>query len=201
MGKSKTSGIFTLHDWRLSFPRLWKPKAFQEGQEPRFEASFLGDPTNATHQEEIKILKELAKKLIRDTWGEKPGDLKLCFGLADENPTKAKYEGYKGMFYLVTANTSRPTVANRSRVAVVEGEKEAPFDGCYVVTRPTLWTQDNKFGKAVRCNLRIVQFSKPGPAFSGSAPASAEDELEMLGDKSSASGGGGATPVDDEMEL
>jgi hypothetical protein len=65
-----------------------------------------------------------------------------------------------------------------------------------VNTNVTLWTQDNKFGKAIRANLRIVQFVKDGKAFSGSAPANADDEFEALGD--SPSGKGGATSVDDD---
>jgi hypothetical protein len=49
MAKAPTSDIIKLKNVRLSFARLWKPKAFQEGQDPRFEATFLLDPSNAEH--------------------------------------------------------------------------------------------------------------------------------------------------------
>jgi Protein of unknown function (DUF2815) len=77
-------------------------------------------------------------------------------------------------------------VYGRQRQPVVEGDKEAPYSGCFLNTNITLWTQDNTFGKAIRANLRIVQFAKDGPAFSGAAPARAEDELEALEDKTPA---------------
>ena len=186
MAKSKTSEVIKLKNARGSFLRLFKPKAFQEGQTPRYEATFLLDPTNADHAAAIAQLKTEAKKLIAAQWGEKPAGLKLCFGDADKDETKAKYDGYKGMFYITTANTERPGVYGRQRQPIAEGDREAPYSGCYVNTNITLWTQDNKFGKAIRANLRIVQFSKDGEAFSGAAPARAEDELEALEDKTPA---------------
>lgn len=186
MAKSKTSEVVKLKNVRGSFLRLFKPKAFQEGQTPRYEATFLLDPTNAEHAAAIAQLRAEAKKLIAAAWGEKPAGLKLCFGDADKDETKSKYDGYKGMFYVTTANTERPGVYGRQRQPVAEGDREAPYSGCYVNTNITLWTQDNKFGKAIRANLRIVQFAKDGEAFSGAAPARAEDELEALEDKTPA---------------
>lgn len=196
MAKALTSDLIRLKDVRLSFARLFKAKAFQEGQDPRFEATFLLDPTNPAHAEQIKEIRQAAAKLAKAKWGEIPEDLKKCYGLADEDPKKKKYDGYPGMFYLITANTQRPTVCNRLREAVVEGQPQCPYSGCYVNTNVTLWTQDNKFGKAIRANLRIVQFVKDGKAFSGSAPANAEDEFEALND--APGGKGGATSVDDD---
>lgn len=182
MAKSKTSEIIKIKNARGSFLRLFKPKAFQEGQTPRFEGTFLLDPTNAEHAATIAQIKAEAKKLIAAQWGEKPAGLKLCFGDADKDETKAKYDGYKGMFYVTTANTERPGVYGRKRQPIAEGDPEAPYSGCYVNTNITLWTQDNKFGKAIRANLRIVQFAKHGQAFSGAAPARADEELEALED-------------------
>lgn len=187
MAKALTSEIIKLKNARGSFLRLWVPKAFQEGQTPRYEGTFLLDPTNAEHAALIAQIKAEANKLIKAKWGEKPAGLKVCFGLADNDETKKKYDGYAGMFYVVTANTTKPTVVNRAREEVAEGAKGAPYSGCYVNTNITLWTQDNKFGKAIRGNLRIVQFAKDGAAFSGAAPPRAEDEFEAIGDTPGAS--------------
>ena len=49
MAKNVTSEKIPLTNVRLSFPALDKPKAFKEGIEPKFEASFLLDPTNKDH--------------------------------------------------------------------------------------------------------------------------------------------------------
>jgi len=141
--KALTSEVIKLVDWRLSFARLWKPKAFQEGQEPRFEATFLGDPSNEAHKAQIQAIKDAGKALAKAKWGDVPEDLKLSYGFADNNPVKKKYDGYPGMFYLASANTTKPTVIPRNKengawVQCKEGVGEAPYSGCYVNTNITL---------------------------------------------------------------
>ena len=79
MAKSETSEIIKIKNARGSFLRLFKPKAFQEGQTPRFEGTFLLDPTSPEHAETIKAIKEEAKKLIAAQWGEKPKKLGESF--------------------------------------------------------------------------------------------------------------------------
>lgn len=185
--KALTSELIKMKDVRLSFPRLWKAKAFQEGQEPRFEASFLLDPSKEAHKASIDEVEEAGKKLAIAKWGSVPEDIKYSYGYADKNPTKKKYDGYPGMFYIASANTTKPNIfgpnkTNNVWVGLNEGDKFAPYGGCYVNTNITLWTQSNKFGKAIRVNLRIVQFSKNGQAFSGAAPANPDDEIEGVGD-------------------
>lgn len=186
--KSLTSEIIKVKRARLSFPRLWVPKAFQEGQTPRYEATFLLDPSNEAQAAIISEIRNAAQKLVAAKWGEKPAGLKLCYGLADNDEVKKKYDGYAGMFYLVTANTTKPSVVGRTKEAdgkfreLKDNEKGAPYAGCYVNTNVSLWTQDNKFGKGIRCNLRVVQFVEDGKAFSGAAPVNPDDEIEALED-------------------
>lgn len=193
MAKSSTSDIIKLKNVRLSFPHLWKPKAFEEGQTPKYQATFLLDPSNKEHAALISQVKEAAKALTTKHWGEKPAGLKLCFGLADNDEKKAKYNGYPGMWYIAASNEDRPQVYNRRLAPVAETDKQAPYAGCYVNTNITLWTQDNKFAKAIRCNLRIVQFVDDGESFGGAPVVRAEEELELLEDKPAA----GVTEVDD----
>ena len=180
MAKSPTSDVIALKNVRLSFARLFKPKAFQEGQDPRYEATFLLDPSNADHAATISTIRAQAKKMIEDG-GYDAEDFKLCFGKGD----KKKYDGYKGMIYVSTNNRTRPTVVTRNRTPVQEGEPEAPYSGCYVNGSITLWLQDNKFGKRINANLRAVQFVKDGPAF-GVQPVDPEEEFEALGDSPAA---------------
>jgi hypothetical protein len=198
--KSMTSDIIKLKDVRLSFPRLWEPKAFQPGQTPRYEATFLLDPSNEAHAASIKEIRTAALKLAKAMWPdltvEELKELKKCYGNADESSVKRKYDGYAGMFYIASANTNAPTIVNRARAEVKPGQKEAPYGGCRVNTNITLWTQDNTFGRGIRCNLRIVQFNRDDTAFSGAAPARAEDEFDALGD---AKGKGAAVDLDDDL--
>lgn len=199
MAKSKTSPIIKLIEWRGSFLQLDKAKSFKPGQDPRYEATFLADPTREDHAKQIAELKAAAVELIKLQWGEKPAGLELCFGLADLHPKKSKYDGYKGQFYLVTANSEKPGVFNRTLEPVSPGNKQWPYSGAHVNTNVTLWCQDNAFGKAIRANLRIVQFNKDGTPF-GAGQADPNKEFTALGDAPS-SGGGAVTSVAGGFDL
>ena len=95
------------------------------------------------------------------------------------------YDGWQNMFVVVASNTVRPVVVNGKREPVMEGDKNAPYSGCYVNATVSLWTQNNKFGKRVNANLRGIQFLRDGPAF-GVAPVDADNEFELLGDQATA---------------
>jgi Protein of unknown function (DUF2815) len=168
---------------RLSFARLFNAKPFAPGQTPRFEASFLLDPSNKEHAATIATIKEEAKKLVIGA-GLNPKDFKLCFGPGEQK----SYDGYEGMFFVTSANTTRPTVVDRNRNPVAESDAQAPYSGSYVIGSVTLWLQNNAYGKRINANLRAVQFVKDGPAF-GVAPVKADEEFEALGDGAPAAGG------------
>lgn len=188
MAKSATSDVIKLPSVRLSFAKIYKPETFATGQDSRFSATFLLDPTKAEHKATIQQIQAAAKKLI-DEAGFKVSDFDVCFGHADKHPKKAKYDGYAGMFFLVASNKVRPTVVNRRREPVAEGDAQAPYSGCYVYGSITLWLQNNQYGKKINANLRAVQFEKDGEAF-GMRPVNAEDEFEPLEGEAAGTAGG-----------
>jgi len=197
MSKAKTtSDKIKLHDVRLSFGRLWTPKAFREGQAERFEGSFLFDPSSKLHMAKVKEIKSVALEVIKAKFnGKVPKDLDLCFGYSDGDPmviagneyrNKVKeYDGYPGMIYISSANKTKPKVVNRQRNAEtgkfdnVSEESGIVYNGCYVNATITLWAQDNEYGKRVNANLRAVQFLRDGDAF-GVAPVNADDEFDEV---------------------
>lgn len=116
--KTKTSPEIKIRRARLSFPVLWTPKPFREGQVPRFEATFLLDPTNADHKATIREMKQAIAKLAQEAYGDIPPEILDGSAVALHNnvvstinqETKAvitsqqkKYAGYKDMYYLVSA--------------------------------------------------------------------------------------------------
>ena len=178
MAKSNvTSDVIKIQQARLSFPQIWRPKQFEEGREATFQATFLLDPSDSAHAASIKEIKRAAKKVLVEAFGEVPAGFKRCFGLADKHPKKKEYDGYAGMFYLATGNSTRPTLVDRKRQDLEESDGVL-YAGCFVNTNVTLWTFDHpKGGQGVAANLRIIQFHSDGEAF-GNAPAKAEEELE-----------------------
>lgn len=203
---SVTSERIVLKNARLSFLRLEKPEAFEEGQKEKFQTTALLDPSNAEHAALISLVKQEAVKLCIEAYGEVPADIKaqpmdrLPFGLADNHPKKKEYDGYKGMFYVYAANTVRPGIGNRKTEAVLPGEPEFPYSGAYGNVSISLWAllgpKRIKYGSRIGANLRAVQFVKDGDAF-GNAPVSAGDEFDALEDNTPVGAPGGEDWEDD----
>lgn len=197
MSEGTTSDPIKLKNVRLSFARLFQPKAFREGQPKRYEGSFLLDPSDKMHQDQVKQIRKAALGVIKAKFnGKVPGDLDLCFGYSDgdtpiilaENKYRNKpktYDGYEGMIYISSANTTQPKVVGRhkdpktGKFALLEESSGIVYSGCYVNATITLWAQDNEYGKRVNANLRAVQFVRDGDAF-GVAPVDADDEFDEV---------------------
>ena len=194
---------------RLSFAKLDKPSAFEEGQPERWEATFLLDPASKQGLESAKAVIKAASDVAKGTWGfvpialkrlatqvipgapavdpkTKEDDIKLRFyhgdAKADANPET--YSSYEGMLVVPSHNTVvKPRVVNRRGVTVAPGEEQWPYSGCYVMGRITIWGQDNKYAKALGVNLRGVQFDRDGEPFgaSGDVPEAEFAALEDSG--------------------
>jgi hypothetical protein len=184
---------------RLSFPKLFKPKSFREGQEPRYEATFLLDPSDAEHAKQIANVKAAANRALLAKYGSKesiPKGFKdrVFYGSGDDK----EYDGYAGMFVVRTSSKERVTIVDQ-RKKPLAAEDGKPYAGCYVnaVFRP--WVQDNEYGKRINATLKAVQFAKDGDAF-GAKPVDADEVFDDLGaDEAGASTTGGASDDDDDF--
>lgn len=166
--------IIKLQNVRLSFPNLFKPKAMQAGQEPKFGATFLLD--DKQHAELISQIEKMIERLSLDHFKKKVSLKQKC--LHDGNE-KSEMEGYGDGVHFITSSTKRrPAVVNRDLSPITE-EDGTVYPGCYVNATVQLWVQDNDYGKGVNAELRAVQFVKNGDSF-GAAPVNAEDEFEKL---------------------
>lgn len=158
----------TLKNVRLSFPALFHKAKF-EGQETKFEATFLLDKED--HAETIDMLKKaINEKIKNDLKGAKLGADKLCLRDGDE----ASYDGYAGCMSLKASNQTRPLIIDRDKTPLAE-EDGKPYGGCYVNAMVELWAQSNAYGKRINAKLLGVQFYKDGEAFSSGNKASADD--------------------------
>lgn len=198
---------------RARFLRLETPKAFEDGQKPRWEATAMVDPSDPKGLESIRrILKEAAalakahygvvplkvKQLAAQFLpGEKAPDLNdpknkddkidVAFFPGDE---KDEYAGYAGQFIVPLHNSKlKPGVVNRKGVTVQPGEPQYPYDGSFDLFSATLWLQvgetERKYGRRVGINLRGVQFVADGEAFTQDQ-IQGEDEFQALEDEPAA---------------
>lgn len=175
-----TSAPVKIRRARLSFPRLWEPKAFQEGQKARYEATFLLDPSDKVHQATIESISNVVSELAAEAYPnakEREKFLKVyksSFGPAED--LDKDYDGYEGMFVLPSHNTQAPVVIDKDKSPLGEGSGR-PYAGCYVNGSVSFWLQDNQYGKRINVNLRGVQFVEDGEAF-GAGSVNADEEFD-----------------------
>lgn len=167
---------------RLSFPQLHEaatPKGYDDS-EPKFNCNFLLDPENDAHKAYIKQITAEIKRLISESWGEKPAKMKPvdCFGKGEKfvsTKTNKPYTGYEGTYAISASNSRRPMLKGRDKGNLTPEEAHKMlYGGCYVNGIVKFWVQDNKFGQAIRCSLEGVMFFGDGEAF-GSGGADDED--------------------------
>lgn len=174
----------TLKNVRLSFPSLFKARAFSSSgnsqgnqQEPKFSATFLLDvKKNAA---DIKAIKDGIAAALAEVYGNKvPKGFKPCLRSGTEKP---ETDGYgEGIMFVSASNARRPSVVDRDLTPLTEQDGK-PYAGCYVNAVIRLWVQDNAWGKRVNASLSAVQFVKDGEVF-GEKPIDPNEVFENLGD-------------------
>jgi len=189
MAKSVTSDKFQIKGGRASFlkidtPEYFNPAAPGPGEKKKYRLSVLLDPSNKEHAETIAAIKKHAGGIIVKMFdGKKPAKLEVCFG--NGNDLDKVYDGYKDMFFIKLSSTDRIPVVGRRKQAdgkfapLQPGDKEWPYNGCYVNVSGTLWGQDSHGRKAINGNVLAIQFVKDGAAF-GRPPADTNAEFESL---------------------
>lgn len=189
--------IITVTRARLAFARLHKAEQSRNAQgQPhgtaKFSCTLLIDPSSKEGQATIAQIKAAALKVCTAKWGERAnwpkanpatgmGGLILCFGNGNDLPKV--YDGYKDMFYVKCADTTRPLLGNRAGQPVVEGDAQVPYSGCYVRARISPWVyfptpKRPQSANGVNMNIRSVQFLEEGAAFGGGGSRTAEEEFE-----------------------
>ena len=158
-----------LNNVRLSFPSVFQRSVF-DGKEGKYEATFLIPKSDTKLKAQLDAAIDEAIKAA----GIKVPSDKRCLKDGDQSD----YDGYEGAWSLKAANNKRPTVIDRDKSPIVEGDEKL-YAGCYVNAVIDLWLQDNSYGKRVNANLYGVQFVKDGEAF-GAGPVNVFDDFQDL---------------------
>ena len=162
---------------RLSFAQIWKATAFNEGQTPKFSANFLLDKN--VHKKQIDSIKKTIKQMQTAAFGgTTPARMEYCF---NDGESKA-YDGYDNCYYIAAGSTNRPKIIDRDRGVLVQ-QDDRPYSGCYVNAALSLWVQNNQWGKAIRCELKAIQFVKDGDRF-GAKPVNTDEVFDDISEES-----------------
>lgn len=176
---TETQVQFTLKNVRLSYPNLFKARAFEgaDASTAKFSASFLLNKKE--HADIIAKVKEAITDLCKTELKVKalPAD-KVCLR---DGESKGDTEGYgPEVMFISASNSKKPAVIDRDKTAINDGDARI-YGGIYVNAVIRLWVQNNKFGKRINASLEAVQFVKKGDAF-GAPPVDLDEALPDLPD-------------------
>ena len=169
---------------RLAFPNLFEPGSF-EGAASKFGAKFVIEPGSANSRALDEAMLAVAKEKWGDTKGKqvfdgltktgKPKNVEVAY-VKEPYPNRDgdPYDGFDAAHYLSATNKARPTILDRDKSNLVAADGR-PYAGCYVNASIEVWAQDNSYGRAIRAELKGVQFADAGDAFGGGGVASPDD--------------------------
>jgi hypothetical protein len=181
--------IIMLSNVRLSFPKLIEAAANKDfpNADPSFGADFLLAQSHPGYADFMGCVARLAS----EKWKENAqsvltviqNDRRLrCYGMGSERLDKKTfkpYNGYEGNAYLsANAKQDKPpqmikpdgSVADAGNTMMYRDLARKLYGGCYTNVALKPWTQDNQFGRAIRCELIAIQFAADGEAFGEAAP-------------------------------
>ena len=181
--------MLMLRNVRISFPHLFKPHAFDNSQDGKYQATFLIEKGSDNE----KAIKAYMAQVAKDKFGEKAQDVIKAQQATNRALLKdgddKELDGYAGHWYLKAANKFAPAVIDRAKEKLEEKDG-LPYAGSYVNVQLDIWGQNNKFGNYLNCTLAAVQFWKDGDSFGGGSRANI-DAFDSADD---------ATPSDDDDE-
>lgn len=166
MAKMASSPTIITPPARLSFPSLDKPRAVNEGDTPKFQATLLFDEKSQA-TDGFKALQKAYKQVLKEQWPDKtPAKLKQPFLTLDDLDEDKIPDGYEeGHIFLRCSSTIAPGLVDE-RVQKVLNPQEKFYAGCYVIAavHAYAWTHPQG-GKGVSFGLDHLQFYKDGEPF------------------------------------
>jgi hypothetical protein len=159
---------FTTPVFRMSFPKLAKPEAYQEGSKEKFSCGAIWTPANFTEKEKVlwrninnamnEAAKERFKKSIKELKVLNSEGASYKLGLRD-GKSKADLEGYgEGTIFANLSSEMRPGIVDRNKnpISHEEGNMDEIYPGAYFRATVTVYSYDGK-GKGVSLGLMNLQ--------------------------------------------
>lgn len=152
----------------LSFPKVYKPTVFEEGQTPKYSASFMIKKEG--NEDVYKVLRGIVNDLMTENKITKDLPEDNVFLIDGDDTGREEYEGY----WIVKAKSiTRPTVVNRDLSPLYEDDGLI-YGGCVVNAVLDSYYFKHASGKRyILCGLKGIQWVDEGTPF-GNAPLSSD---------------------------
>lgn len=168
------------HEFRLSYPSLFKPKAFED-QEEKYscvglfpKTTNIGKPSFPTWPDGAKMysLRGVVKNAKIEKWGDDeskwPKRCRSPFRDGDEKEG-AEESGYAGMIYCTLSNKKPPGLVDQRRRKIED--EAALYAGCWVRAEVIAFAYDQKGNKGVSLSLQNIQKVRDDEPFGGKRDA------------------------------
>lgn len=143
---------------RLSYLSVFKPRAMQEGQEPKFSACLLIPKTDKKTIKRIKDACEAARMASASVFGGKvPDKLKLPIHDGDgEMPNGGEYPTEaKGMYVLNCSSKQQPGLVDRQLNPIID--ETVLYSGCWGRVDLNFFAYNTSGNKGIGAGLNNIQ--------------------------------------------
>lgn len=182
------SDVIFLSNVRLSFPHLAEPqrKVSPETGKERvsYSADFLMPVDHPGFKQFVQKINEMALAKWKDhahqVMNMINADRKLrCYGEGNQkinSKTFQPYSGYANQMFITAGRDAQPQIiqadgspVDPSNTMACQALARKMYGGCKVNAAVKPWLQENKHGRAIRCDLVAVQFAGDDEAFGAGA--------------------------------
>lgn len=153
---------------RLSYLNVFKPRAIQEGAEPKYSVCLLIPKTDKETLRSIKAACEAARMASASVFGGKvPEKLKLPLHDGDgEMPNGGKYgEEAHGMYVLNASSKNAPGLVDRNVQRIVDSTEL--YSGCWGRVNLNFFAYNQAGNKGIAAGLNHIQKIRDDEALDG----------------------------------
>lgn len=173
---------------RLSFPNLVEPQKQptpEGGERISYNAAFLMLPNDPNFARFMQVVNTIAV----EKWDKQAATMlayiqnngkNRCYAMGEEkvnSKTMLPYDGYPGHIVISAGNKMMPqmvdeqgNVVDPANTMACQAIARKLYAGCRVNVALKPWCQENKHGRAIRCELVGIQFAKDDTPFGESRP-------------------------------
>jgi len=165
---------------RFSYANVFKPKAIQEGQDPKYSVAILIPKNDKATLAKLEAAIEEAIEAGKTKFG-KYNRATLKLPLRDGDEERGDDEAYKGHYFINANSTQKPGVVDASLNEIISADEF--YSGCYGRASVNFYAFNTNGNKGVAAGLGNLQFLKDGERLSGGASAEqdfAEDSDDIL---------------------
>lgn len=158
---------------RFSFVNIFTPKAFNEGDDPKYSLTIYIPKTDTVTVGKLKAAVEAAKNkgLTEKFGGKMPAIFDGAFGgttVRDADNDKdndgdllvVKHPEAKGCYLMHVASKNQPGIIDENKEAILDPKKV--YSGCYGRVNITFYPYNSNGKKGISAGLNHVQFLEDG---------------------------------------